>query len=1197
MAANYTDAQRKCIESTDKRLVVSAAAGTGKTFTITQKICWMMQHGMIDSIDQVLAITFTKKAAGEIMARVRSTLRAAGMHSQALLVDGAWISTIHGMCSRILKAHALEAGVDPGFRIIDEQEGKRLLDQAIEVSIAQARKQDLRDGLFFDFRVDAKGSFGTGVSDIVSSLICAAKSSPDGFDSIDIGPEPEQLDDIVGGLARRLEESLKIYEDCDCQTVNFKKGVLTRQQLLESLQQVIKAGDVDFQTLAKTLNCTIAGMKAKDYPGIVERFGDDVAAWQQACSDLKSFRSYELMQEAIELSKSVKQIYDDFKAAEGWLDNDDLMVLAYKLLASHPEVADEYKAQFKLLMVDEFQDTSQLQIDIISLITGDDAQLCTVGDAQQSIYGFRGADVNVYDKFIADSGAEPVKLETNFRSNGGVLEFANRIFEQPRVFGNRFLYLHEGRPHSKDRDYGIPRAQLVAVRGKKRNKRYTPEGVDSATMRQYEAAAIAREFACYRENGCNPGDMVLLLGVMSNVEIYANALRAEGFEVVVAGGSGFWKSNECKLVAAMLDVLANPYDTTCIYDLLALGLVSTGDSSLVDVVCSHEGLKTRLDRGFSAIDESSLPELQLLASLVDDGVARIGTQPVSTIVSQMLSDSGYMDRLRAQGAQGTSACANLLKAIGFVEDFERDRNHGIACVADSFLEMVSNGGKEGPGVLMSGDSEAVRIMTIHASKGLEFPVVAVAEFEKDFKASAFCCKSYRGKTFALLRPSASLSEYDNFKKAVAKCADSSEACAIDDVGKLSNRAEFENCVRSFIAKEELGEEKRKFYVALTRASEALVVCTPYHISSTGVAEESISEDMCRAFFGSGSETASSDGNVLEYPETSGSFSYGEGLTGRYKACNLSTDVETGEVLCEGEQVGVAEAPKEPVPTSIPRMVPRDDMQIEKRRVAEAAGMFSYSSIAMGHTPNVRDSEADDHDYMGALLLGDEDNATELGLAFHATAEFMALSGMIGGHGGNAPGSGMVEKPGPTRVKAIVSRYGLSQNQQTRYMRALDCWCGCSAARRAAKYTNVQAEVPFCMEFSASDDGVAADEGDVASAGEAASAEPLFINGEIDLLCSNDGGDEAFVVDYKTGGSSKESASALHEKHLLQSMCYAYALLSSWAQSVELVFVRVEMINSKGEPQTVSYQYDRSQLPIIEKTIAGALTSTIAPAEC
>ena len=1184
MAANYTDAQRQCIESTDKRLVVSAAAGTGKTFTITQKICWMMQHGQLDGIDQVLAITFTKKAAGEIKARIRSTLRAAGLHSQALLVDGAWISTIHGMCSRILKAHALEAGVDPGFKIIDEREADKLLEQAVETSLAQAGKQDMREGLFYDFKANSPWSTDTSVSSIVSRLICAAKSSPDGFDSIYIGPAPASPADIAIGLSRRLEESIELYEACDCQTKKFQTGLLARQQLRESLQAVI-AGDATFASLGKALDCPIHPMSANDYPDIVERFADDVVAWKHACCELRAYRSYDLMQEALELSKNVKQAYDDLKAEEGWLDNDDLMVLAYKLLAAHPEIADEYKDQFKLLMVDEFQDTSQLQIDIISLITGEDAQLCTVGDAQQSIYGFRGADVNVYDRFIAESGAEPVKLETNFRSHGGVLEFANRIFEQPRVFGSRFLYLHEGRPHSKDREYGIPRAQLISIRGKKRHAKNHPDGVNSTTRRQYAAAAIAREFSHYRENGCNPGDMVLLLGVMSNVDIYANALRAEGFEVVVAGGSGFWASHECKLVAAMLGVLSNPHDTLCIYNLLTLGLVPTRDSALVDIVCPREGLKRRMDRGFAAIDDESLPELSLLAGLVDDATERIGTQHISTIVSQMLSDSGYMDRLRAKGSQGTAACANLLKAIGFIEDFERDHAYSINRVADAFIDMVERGGKEGPGVLMSGESEAVRIMTIHASKGLEFPVVAVAEFEKGSQSSAFCCKSYRGKTFAIIQPRSSLSDFGKLKEAASQYTKCLEAPDIDDVGKISDRASFENCVCAFIAKEELGEEKRKFYVALTRASEGIVVCAPYENSGKGVSEGSISEDVCTAFFGSAGD------DVLEYPAESGMFSYGQGMTGRYMAYTLSTDVDTGDILCEGEDLRVADAPEDPVPASIPRNMPRNDMVVERRSVAKAAGMFSYSSIAPAHAQRVFHTADDEHDYMGALLLTDEDSATELGSAFHATAEFMALSGMLGGHGQDAPGSGIVEKPASARVNAIVSWFGLSQRQRARYLRALDCWCGCEVSKRAAQYANVQAEVPFCMEFPA--------KGSLAEGAcdDADSNDPLFINGEIDLLCSDAGGTRAFVVDYKTGGSEGESDEELHEKHLLQSMCYAYALLSSWALSVEMVFVRVEHIDANGEPQTVPYSYDRSQLPIIEKTIAGALMSATSAAEC
>ncbi len=1191
MSANYTDAQRKCIESTDSKLVVSAAAGTGKTFTLTQKICWMLKNDQLSDINQVLAITFTNKAAGEIKARVRSTLRSMGLHDQALLVDGAWISTIHGMCSRILKSHALEANVDPGFKIIDELDGQKIMDEAIEVVLSQTDRDTVE--FLSDYKISSNLKFETSVRDIVEGLISAAKSSSLGFDSINIGPKPMQPLKIAQNLYRRLSEAVLRYESCDCETVKFKDGLLARRQLLSELERIVIDKNNKFADVARVLNCETAKlgkMQAKDYPDIVESFLEDIEAWKQACYEIRSYKSYSLLQEAIDLAKGINKIYDSMKFQKGYLDNDDLMVLTYRLLKNYPDIAEEYKNQFRLLMVDEFQDTSQLQIDIISLITHESAQLCTVGDAQQSIYGFRGADVNVYDKFIEDARTQPVKLETNFRSNGCVLEFANRIFEQPRVFGNRFLYLHEGRPHSKDKDYQMPRAQIIAARGKGKT-RGSSDGVDAHTKRVYQAAAIAREFSKFRENGCNPGDMVLLLGGMTHVDIYADALRAQGFEVVIAGGSGFWSSQECALVAAILGALANPHDTMCLYQMLGYGLVATADNTLIDITCSSDGKKKHLDKGLASIDDNSLPELQLLRSLVEDALCRLGEQSISSIVSQMLSDSGYMDRLRALGSQGSAACANLLKAIDYISNYEDEYCYGINAMTFVFASMVQNGGKEGPGVLMSGELQAVRIMTIHASKGLEFPVVAVAEFERGSMPSSFSCKAYRANTFAVLKPGSSISDFGNLKKAADEYEKSGEAANIDDAERLDSRAQFEKCIRNFYAREELGEEKRRFYVALTRASEAIIVCTPYR-SSSKVSPDSLSEDICTAFFGSlGDEN-------LGYPQDCGSFAYGDSMQGQYLALNLSTDTETGQILCSDETLQIASASEAAAPTSIPPTATRDDMIVEQRRFAQAAGMFSYSSIADTAMPVFAHNIDDKYDYMGELLLSDEDSSTELGTAFHATAEFMVLSEMLGGsctdnNDGNdctdgadsvdfaSSPNGNIVIPSQTRINAILAKFDISKRQYSRYMKALENWCNSKIAARAATYQNLQAEVPFCMEFSCKHTQQQGHEPQT----------PHFINGQIDLLCSNPSSADALVIDYKTGGTQDQTEEELYQKHALQSMCYAYALLTSWANYVELAFVRVEHVDQDGQPQTIKFEYNKEDLPIIEKTISSALISS------
>ena len=150
-----TDGQKRCIETLDAPLVVAAGAGSGKTFTLTQRIVHALQEGFVDDIDQILAITFTNKAAGELKSRIKSQLRACGLVEQALKVDNAWISTIHRMCARILRAHAIELGIDPQFQIVEQSQLDAMMQQAVDEVLEMSQHEgdiDI-DALFAEYGI------------------------------------------------------------------------------------------------------------------------------------------------------------------------------------------------------------------------------------------------------------------------------------------------------------------------------------------------------------------------------------------------------------------------------------------------------------------------------------------------------------------------------------------------------------------------------------------------------------------------------------------------------------------------------------------------------------------------------------------------------------------------------------------------------------------------------------------------------------------------------------------------------------------------------------------------------------------------------------------------------------------------------------------------------------------------------------
>ncbi|MEG0323828.1 MAG: UvrD-helicase domain-containing protein, partial [Raoultibacter sp.] len=217
-AVRYTDEQRLCIEQLTGPVDISAGAGSGKTFTLSQRIAYALspESGSgIDDIDAVLAITFTDKAASEIKSRVRSTLRSRGLFDAALKVDSAWISTIHGMCSRILRSHALELGLDPEFSVIDDKDRRELLDAALNEVIGSDSEIISRtefDALFEAFPARSVGFGGSSVMGMVEELIAKAAGMVDGFAGFRMAPPASPTSALAKRLLLAYEEMVIAYE-------------------------------------------------------------------------------------------------------------------------------------------------------------------------------------------------------------------------------------------------------------------------------------------------------------------------------------------------------------------------------------------------------------------------------------------------------------------------------------------------------------------------------------------------------------------------------------------------------------------------------------------------------------------------------------------------------------------------------------------------------------------------------------------------------------------------------------------------------------------------------------------------------------------------------------------------------------------------------------------------------------------------
>ena len=1203
-----TIGQEKCVNTLDKPLAVSAGAGSGKTFTLTRRIVHALESGYLTDIDQVLAITFTSKAAGEIKSRVKGALRAGGMTEQALKTDEAWISTIHGMCSRILRAHALELGLDPAFKVADEATVKTLLDASLEevlggrddlVTVAEGVSPERLDALFASFDVHSAGPRTASVEGMVRQLVEAASAHPDGMASVVAPPEAPSPIKLLAQLVDVAETAYALADGVKPGSTRDKFLTATRDAL-EGARELIGRGS-DGLTYRRVLSA----MNGFPVPG--RNFGKNTPYGEQAVELAEQYCAIAaqarcgLVQERlatlIDVAKSVADAFARRKREAGLLDNNDLLAFASRAFRDHPAIQAAYADRFKLVMVDEFQDTDQLQVDMIKRMAGEGfSRMCTVGDAQQSIYRFRGADVSVYRRHLEDVRRRNpegiIELPDNFRSHGDVLALCDRIFEQPQVFGAEFMSLAPGRAESKVKRPFLPDGPRVQVQ-----VTVTPSrGVASADAAAVAARRVAKSFSEFAAAGHRPGDMVVLLGGMGRANVYAEALRAEGLPCVVAGGSIFNRAPEVALMVRLAQAIANPKWTTALFEVLSSELFALSADDLLELstgMDEERGIPRRraFDQGFRHIERKVAsgcavsPALAACASLMRRASEQVGNVALADIMQGIVADSGWLARLEAAGPEGLARAGNVYKAIRMARDIEVAGGMGPAGVAEELTLRVELA-KEAPGALSAEGGDFVRIMTVHASKGLEFPIVAVAELRDDgARSQALECCSIEGRTYVSLDGGHVLERLkEKASSLVAKSGSYQPFCEFDDeelaamVSRSQLPADRRAAIKLHEERGEAAESRRLLYVALTRAKEALVV------SMRGKSSKVDATGLSKSCWGD--VQSALVGECCAFEPGVSMFDFGGQRPARVECVHLTpADVEEllgtagsadgaasqvdGEPGADELAPGGCPAGGKPGTIALPLVRPYEPERGKPYEGARA-GVFSYSSIAEDGEGFADFSVEDAADDAASASLGarDADAATSLGTAFHRLAQLAALAWQSGCD---------LERPDAARQQALERSCGLSAEQRDRLDAALERWFASDIASHMGACESVSPEAPFLVRVGGPCDAA-------------------YLEGEIDLLgCVAPAGTReqpagsALVVDYKTGGSPAETAEQLHEKHLLQATCYAYAVLLEGYAQVECVFVRVEQdrADAPGQPQTVSYRFDAADADEMGRALARA----------
>ena len=1199
--------QLQVVKTLDRPLFVSAGAGSGKTFTLTRRIVYALspESGpFVEHLDQVLAITFTKDAAAEIRDRVRRALIEEGMDEEALTVDDAWISTIHGMCSRILRAHALELGIDPEFTVLTDTD--ELMDQAVEHVLGRATAPDAAPELATSLKAlyawypmaGEGGTFGAGttIKGLVRDLLELSSQLPGGMDDVC----------VARGQA-----------DTSALADAYRAALGASKATTEKAQVALDAIDA-FEASGKTMEDAARLMMSCSMPRASKAFPkEQVELLKAEAAD--AFINIVLacggpaLDALVGLARAVEAEYRALKADQSALDNNDLLRMAYEALRDYPAIRAAYEGRFKMVMIDEFQDTDQMQVDLIRYLTGaGERALCTVGDAQQSIYRFRGAEVEVFRRqerkvgssaapeatAVADAPAgELVKLVRNFRSHDEVLRYVARVFDgDTGGLMQGFLDLEPSDDREDKLKTKASRRQALLVAGGSTQERT-----------QAKARAIAERFQALVKAGQSQGSMVLLLGRMTNADVYAQAFRDQGLDCVIAGGSVFAQAAEVQTVRALVCALANPADTAQgLMPLLASPMFALGAQEflvLATKLDDQTGETSRRNIDAGIISDSDVPGLQNLPlvtrarEVLRYALRRVGRDSFAAIARDAVNASGWFVRLAQRGPEGKAIAANVLKALDAVAEAEAELGNSPRSIALAFDRFLA--GKEAPGALNEEGDGAVRIMTVHASKGLEYPVVAVAECFGVRKPSG---AAQMGRVEGGAQVVALPARFDGVKLADGTFVKGDDVKKqfehafkgkgtslwlppelMEDVCATGSPAEAFARLRNDDLQLSLEERARLLYVAMTRARELVILAMDAGVSRGKVTaptfdvETDLTYDVLRRILPADSlDMPQLDSDRLVFDNSRpgdyelislADFTFGE----QAFEANASLDVEGRLVRGDADAADNAArstvpGPADPKPDSFELVYPQAvgvRMGICPYPMRDS---YSYSSIAAAlhaetedraaeaHVP--MDEAGDDAESDGSEMTDADVAAVEpagnpmaLGSAFHAACQWLIEMG--------------ADALPAARADALARLWRLTPEQRERFDVALNRWLKSAVRADLLAWPCVRAEVPF---FS-----LGCEDEDIARYG-------AYAEGAIDALATNPADpSRALVIDYKTGGTPDETPDQLLEKHALQARVYADVLHKAGFEAVTVKFVRVEQPDptifvEPAEPQVVTYNF-------------------------
>lgn len=772
-------------DALDETLVVEAAAGTGKTTELVKRIVRLVESGRA-RIDQIVAVTFSEKAAGELKLRLREQLehaRAVATGETALLLEQAvrrfeesHVSTIHGFCADLLRERPVEARIDPSFTVLTDGQQSRLFDEAF-ADWLQHELDDPSEGVKRSLRRHTVRRFGQDEDDDapIARLKRAGRELLEWRDHPTLWARPagftrnadiDHLLDAMGTLCAQTASPISPRDP-------LARAIEILRRTWKEIQPLRDRGHDDYDGWEAAL-CALAanerdlragrrsaGLFSRDLPNaqviaardyLVDRLVDFRA---DADADLAAL-VHEALQDAIAR-------YEDRKQRAGAVDFLDLLIRARTLVRDDAEVRADFQRRFRYILVDEFQDTDPLQAELLMLLAADESAPATpsvferrvrpgalfvVGDPKQSIYRFRRADVGVYREIceaLVAQGAVRVRLRTSFRSVPGIQRAVNRAFSATMTGDRATLQAEysELRP-ARSEHPSQPSVVALPVPRPLSDRGNVTQGAIASSLPSAvgefvrwlvrdSGFTVPDEHAAPGPDGAVPrrpvraGDVCLLFRRFLDFQTdvtrdYVEALESRGLTHLLVGGKAFHEREEVDALRTALAAIEWPDDALSVFATLRGPFFAVGEEELL--AWHGKGYGFRPHHVPDDVPDTLRSVAEALTTLAEFNRLR-NHRPVAETIGRLLEATrAHAGFVLWRG--GEQVLANVLQIAELARRYEADGGLSFRGFVDELRDAADRAPTPEAPILEEG-TDGVRLMTVHKAKGLEFPVVILAD--------------------------------------------------------------------------------------------------------------------------------------------------------------------------------------------------------------------------------------------------------------------------------------------------------------------------------------------------------------------------------------------------------------------------------------------------------------------------------------